>query len=629
MKKTTLISKIIAISIIIIVYAFVKPSALKKTESTLLSRQFSFERSKLYVPKGNSVLVQKVHPQYEKISTWISSVGAASAFFDYTNNGMFDDLAYIDPRFNKLIISSVAKTPAYAPFEYNFSKLFLDHTMIFSGVLSHDFNEDGMQDLLVLFLGRSPVILYRTQNGFEEQELLPTMEKWNTATGTIADFDGDGHMDILVGNYFPDWSSLYNPDAKDKHQIMQNSMSNASNGARNRFLLWNGINNGMAGFIEDKDAMNGLKNLEDWTLAVAACDINGDLLPEIYIANDFGPDKLLLNKSDKGKLKFVQLHGKRTFTTIKSAALGHDSFKGMGVEFYDMNNDGFFDIYVSNIADDFALQESHFLFVHNKDNTLLEKGTAPYENKSEKLGLSRSSWGWDVRFADFNNDKIPEAVQATGFVKGKTNRWPQLQETATLNDELLSSANFWPVLQPGDDLSGDAHVPFFVKAANGRYYDLSEDIGMGYNEITRGIGISDVNKDGLLDFVTINQWEDSHFHLNRARTKNDFIGLSLRLNLGPQTEKTLPYNGKDFKSIPAVGAVVKLKFKDGSEMIRVVDGGNGHASRNSPEIHFGLGKNYPKEELFAVEINWRNSKGQKERSAVNIHKGWQTIYLNY
>lgn len=621
--------KIFSILIILIIYGFVKPSLLDGEEKKDLSDQFSFIRSKLFVPTGTPIFVRNVHPQYEKISTWISSVGASSAFFDYNNDGLFDDLAHIDPRFNKLIISSLSKENNFHPIELRIESLPLDETMIFSGVFSHDFNEDGKQDLLVIFLGRSPVVLYRTENGFEEHELLPKMEKWNSTTGTIADFDGDGHMDILIGNYFPDWSSLYDPHAKDQNQTMQHSMSNANNGALNRFFLWQSTSNGSATFIEDRDALKGIRNTHDWTLAIAACDINGDLLPEIYISNDFGPDKLLLNKSKKGTLKFNEVKGQRTFTSLKSNIIGNDSFKGMGAEFYDINNDGFFDIYVSNIADKFALQESHFVFIHNKNNDLLEKGIAPYKNESEKLGLSRSSWGWDSKFADFNNDGIPEAIQATGFVKGKINRWPQLQEAATLNDELLSNVKFWPVLQPGDDLSGDAHMPFFVRSKKGKYYDLAHDIGMGQNEMTRGIGISDVNKDGLLDFVSINQWEDSHVHINNSKSKNEFIGISLRLSLDQLTEKVIINGERKINSMPAVGAIVRLKLDDGSEIVRVVDGGNGHASRNSPEIHFGLGVGKKERKIYAVEVNWRKSNGNIERAEVDLEKGWSTVYLNY
>ncbi len=43
-------------------------------------------------------------------------------------------------------------------------------------------------------------------------------------------------------------------------------------------------------------------------------------------------------------------------------AIGHDSFKGMSIDFGDVNDDGIFDMSVSNIGSPFALQEAHFLW---------------------------------------------------------------------------------------------------------------------------------------------------------------------------------------------------------------------------------------------------------------------------
>ena len=51
--------------------------------------------------------------------------------------------------------------------------------------------------------------------------------------------------------------------------------------------------------------------------------------------------------------------------------------------------------------------------------------------------LARSGWGWDCRLADFDNDGLLEAVQAVGFIKGKVNRWPELQALGTSNDRLI------------------------------------------------------------------------------------------------------------------------------------------------------------------------------------------------
>src|SRR6185503_15291833 len=92
------------------------------------------------------------------------------------------------------------------------------------------------------------------------------------------------------------------------------------------------------------------QSAQGWALAVGAADLDGDLLPEIYFANDFGVDRLLHNRSRPGRLRFESLEGERTATTPRSKVLGRDSFKGMGVDFADLNGDGWLDIFVSNIA---------------------------------------------------------------------------------------------------------------------------------------------------------------------------------------------------------------------------------------------------------------------------------------
>ena len=71
------------------------------------------------------------------------------------------------------------------------------------------------------------------------------------------------------------------------------------------------------------------------------------------------------------------------------------------------------------IADEYALEESHFLFTSTGEYDRIKKGIAPYKDESESLGLARSGWGWETKFADLNNDGELEALQATGFRKGE------------------------------------------------------------------------------------------------------------------------------------------------------------------------------------------------------------------
>src|SRR5215210_4438062 len=148
-------------------------------------------------------------------------------------------------------------------------------------------------------------------------------------------------------------------------------------------------------------------------------------------------------------------------STPASKVLGHDSFKGMGVDFADINGDGILDMYVSNIAQNYALEESHFVWVSTGDLAPIRDGVAPWVDRGESLGLSRSGWGWDTRFADFDGDGVPEALQAIGFLRGEKNRWPELHELAMGNDNNMNYPAAWPHFTPGDELSGNLHDPFF------------------------------------------------------------------------------------------------------------------------------------------------------------------------
>ena len=382
------------------------------------------------------------------------------------------------------------------------------------GCLAADLNEDGRRDLIVYFWGRTPLAFLRFDASFGAEAYQPVdivtePARWYSNAATLADLDGDGHDDLIIGNYFPDGARILDAGATGVAP-MQHSMSNASNGGTKHFLLWAGATAGPHPTVRftAADPAGAAAWATGWTLAAAAADLDGDLLPELYFANDFGPDRLLHNRSSRGALTFEPVRGVRHLATPKSKVLGDDSFKGMGVDFADLDGDGVTDIFVSNIAESFALEESHFVFIGTGDAAVMRTGTAPYVDRSEALGLSRSGWGWDAKIADFDNDGASEVLQATGFIRGSVNRWPELHELAMGNDTLLSNPSVWPRFQPGTQLS-PGRLFFFVRGAGGRYEDLSNDVGLERAQITRGLAIADVDNDGRLDFAVANQWESS------------------------------------------------------------------------------------------------------------------------
>jgi hypothetical protein len=290
----------------------------------------------------------------------------------------------------------------------------------------------------------------------------------------------------------------------------------------------------------------------------------------------------------------------------------------MGVAFGDLNGDGLLDIFASNITSPFALQESNFAFVNTGDLGAMSRGRAPFVDRSEEMGVSRSGWSWDAKLADLDNDGTLEIVQATGFVKGSVNRWPELHELAIGNDGLIRDPRMWPRFNQGDDLSGHEANALYVRDRSGRYANLAADVGMEDRVVSRGIAVGDVDGDGGLDLAVANQWEPSFLYLNRSPDRGAFLGLDLELPVkaGPDGAA-----GR-----PAIGATATVHLAGGGVLVQQVDGGNGHGGFRSPQLVFGLGRHAPAAPL-QVDLTWRDQEGRVQKQTTSLAPGWHTVLL--
>ena len=617
--------------------------SLHVSEAEVASAAARFGFSKTILPEigGPPVRMQRlVHPSLQRISAFVSTIGAAVALNDVDGDGVSNDACYIDTRTDQVVITPVPGTgDRYKPFALNQGPRFNRDRMAPVGVLLSDVNEDGRVDVVVYYAGRSPLIFLwhpAGENGgptlsdanYIARDILPA-EIWVTGSATTADLDGDGHLDLIFANYFKDGSDVYNPSGAGSVS-MPESFSHAFNGGGERIYRWTSSTTGTDPQVTYEEVVNALPAGVGggWGLAIGACDLDGDLLPELYLAHDFGPDRLFWNRSTPGHIQFALLQGQTTFNSPKSYVLGKDSFKSMGVDFGDLNDDGIPDIYVSNITEPGGLQESQMMFVSTGAMNHLENGIAPYVNNSESLGLSRTGWAWDAKLDDFDNDGRLEALQATGFIRGTNSNWPEIQELGTANDVLISSVGSWPKIQYGADLAGHNHNPFFVQVGN-HFVDIAKQIGFGEDYVSRGIAIADVDLDGRLDMIVSNMWGPASYYHNESARSGAFLGLHLLLPIDDSDSNiTMVREGPptgDMKGRSAVGAVVSVTLPSGRVLTRQVDGGNGHSGKRSPDLHFGLGEVSGRP--VQVKIDWRDRFGRVQHKVVRVNAGWYTVLL--
>ncbi len=627
-----------AVLLIGTLYVVARAPSASAEERDAVSSRYQFTELPIALPPGlPNNTVRQVNKDYHHIRSWISSVGAAIAVNDLTGAGVAQDLCLVDTRSDSVIVTPVPGTGArYAPFVLDPAPLPSGPGVAPMGCTPGDFNEDGRMDLLAYYWGRTPVVfLHKQTTGttlsaatYLPTELVPQAPAsdgsyhgplWNTNAVAVADFDGDSHPDIGVFNYFPD-SGVLDPDSPNNVE-MNHSMSRAANGGGAHVLRWTGATSGdkpSVDYLEQSGAVPP-KLASGWTLGAGSADLDGNLLPELYLANDFGHDHLLHNISTPGKIKFVGTEGRRGVATPKSMVVGQDSFKGMSVDFGDLMGTGRFDMFVSNITTEWGIEESNFVWRNNASSekeaaAKLSRGTAPYDQKAAEHGMAFTGWGWDAKMADFDNSGRLAVVQADGFVKGTINRWPWLQELAMSNDLMLQNPHMWPKAEPGDDIAGDQELAFWAPGEDGKFLNVSKELGLAVPVPTRGIAVGDAHGDGGQDFAVARQWEAPAYYRNDKPGDGNFLGLRLYRPASDGKART-----------PAYGAQVRITTADGRTQISQLDGGSGHSGRRSFDVFFGLGD--AGSQPVAATVNWRDQTGTLRSQTLNLTHGWHDVLL--
>lgn len=307
------------------------------------------------VVKGSGLDIETIYGGVGKNKYLLETTGCGLAFYDYDNDGWLDVFLV-----NGWRLEGFAKgqEPHCHLFKNNRDGTFTDVTKG-SGLELRtgwgqaccvgDYDNDGNEDLFVTYYGQNA--LYRNNgNGTftdvtERAGLIQPGPKtrWNTGC-TWVDYDRDGHLDLFVANYVD--FDLKTAPLPEEGPCTYKGIVVACGppglpGGKN--ILYH--NNGDGTFM-DVSQKSGMWNaVGTYGLSVAASDLDNDGWPDIYVANDSAPATLYLNQKD-GTFKDVAIeNGAALSAEAKPQA-------GMGVSIGDYNRDGNLDVVKTNFAGD-------------------------------------------------------------------------------------------------------------------------------------------------------------------------------------------------------------------------------------------------------------------------------------
>jgi hypothetical protein len=486
-----------------------------------------------------------------------TSGGSSAAVGDYDNDGL-DDIFVTD---------SDAGKPNHL-FHNNGNMTFTDVAVaagvvkgndpdaIVADALWFDYDNDGKEDLLVARFG-TPILYHNQGNGkFKDVSAGSGFTKFgNTIAAVAFDYDNDGMLDVMLGNYFKPVNLI---SGGDPH-VLPNDLDNAVNGGG--VTLWH--NNGAGHFVEVTQKA-GFGKHTGWTLDIGHGDFNNDGLQDVYLACDYGTDRIFFNNGDG------------TFTEKTETATGFDTRKGMNADVADYDNDGWLDIYVTNITDEY-MKECNMLWHNNHDGT--------FTDVSRETNTCETLWGWSAKFGDFDNDGWKDLFVVDGLRSAsKDNYIPVLVNMITQPGIDFTDARVWPNIGKMS-WSGYQKKKMFRNLGGQTFKEISADAGVDNDKDGRGIGMADFDNDGRLDLYQANA--DQLPYLYRGITEGGGNWVQFKLT-GTKSNRD------------AIGARITLKA-GGLTQIHEIDGGNGYAGQSTKRAHLGIGR---ATKIDSVEVHW-------------------------
>ncbi len=243
---------------------------------------------------------------------------------------------------------------------------------------------------------------------------------------------------------------------------------------------------------------------------VAVGDINNDGLLDVYLTGNLVANKLFINK---GNLQFEDV--------TKKAGVADESFWSTGANMFDINNDGWLDIYVCHSGSrEFQKSHQNHLYINNQDGTFTES--------AKQYGLIENTQTSQVAQIDYDLDGDLDLYLCNHVDFFDRFKRKKVNEKFDLYEEYLAE---------GNNRKECSNI-LFENQGNNKFIDVTEKAGIydwGYG---LAVVVSDLNKDNLPDIYVANDFfvPDFMYYNNGDGTfsekLNDKVGHISQFSMG-------------------------------------------------------------------------------------------------
>ena len=412
-----------------------------------------------------------------------------------------------------------------------------------TGIVFVDINADGWLDIYVCNAGNMMQPLLRKNQLYINNKNLTFTEQaaafgldndGYTTHASFFDYDLDGDLDCFMVNNSPMPVNTFNYANMRDMPAQDWDVKEFLKGGGDHFYK-----NDKGKFVEATKEVGLHGSLISLGLGVTVGDVNGDHYPDVYVSNDF---------FERDYLYINQQNG--TFKDEFENWIQHGSLSSMGADMNDINNDGFPDIFTTDMLpdDDYRLKANSsfegyevfqqklnlgFYYQFTQNALQVNNRNGKFSETGFYSGVAASDWSWGALMFDADNDGLTDIYVCNGIYHDVTDQdfidffADEVMQQMVLRGKKEEINNIIKRM-PSNPIANN----MFHNKGNLRFENKATNWGLDQPSFSNGAVYVDLDKDGDLDLLVNNVNMDAFVYRNTSREKNanNYISVQLKAN---------------------------------------------------------------------------------------------------